>query len=114
MRISDWSSDVCSSDLDRKAGIDSLFDQIENPAPTFRGLLVLKQRERQRYRRAFDHTAQHRELVVHIVEIRDELKENATGILQRHGDAQQLVFSRSYKRRVGKACVTTCRSWWTT
>src|SRR3546814_9593531 len=64
MRISDWSSDVCSSDL--------LFDQFD------RGLA---------------------DLVFHIPDAR----EVQSGIEQ---------LARSEERRVGKECVSTCRSRW--
>src|SRR3546814_2336723 len=63
MRISDWSSDVCSSDLQRlaafrQAGFASLYGQ------------------------------------------------------QRNADLRKLYATRSEERRVGKECVSTCRSRW--
>src|SRR3546814_8982492 len=65
MRISDWSSDVCSSDLWR------------------------------RRRRSFRA----------IVEDRADLPDDLLALLQRRT-------GRSEERRVGKECVSTCRSRW--
>src|SRR3546814_938482 len=64
MRISDWSSDVCSSDL----------------------------------------------LVVQVEEVAHQLQDAGAGGADRFGDADQL--GRSEERRVGKECVSTCRSRW--
>src|SRR3546814_9560674 len=68
MRISDWSSDVCSSDLLQRGG----------------------------------------EAVLHIAleEVGEERRHQAPAIL---GDQALL---RSEERRVGKECVSTCRSRW--
>src|SRR3546814_15835035 len=63
MRISDWSSDVCSSDLWCNAAISGEF------APSFKGREVIS--------------------------------------INQH-------CSRSEERRVGKECVSTCRSRWST
>src|SRR3546814_15029781 len=96
MRISDWSSDVCSSDLgaqmrERLGKSGSLIDfqqQIGDP----RG----------------------RELLI-------EIEHEILGPFGRVGpqlvDAQLAVLAdaawdRSEERRVGKACVSTCRSRW--
>src|SRR3546814_1901204 len=82
MRISDWSSDVCSSDLLEDEGKDGgdRDEQIfgDHPAGT---------------RGEIDRTGQLR-----IFEHRDI------------GGARQLA--RSEERRVGKECVSTCRSRW--
>src|SRR3546814_7686819 len=69
MRISDWSSDVCSSDLDR--GHYTVY------LPAYDDARLLKE-------------------------------------LMRFPDMQWQVFSkhRSEERRVGKECVSTCRSRW--
>src|SRR3546814_12952562 len=71
MRISDWSSDVCSSDLDRH------FRHGGEPSPASRHQLGK-------------------------VVSRDVLHDLAA----RHKDF------RSEERRVGKECVSTCRSRW--
>src|SRR3546814_13925046 len=68
MRISDWSSDVCSSDLRGLAAAG-------RPQPADEG--AVRHRER------------------HVVD---------------RGERAELL--RSEERRVGKACVSTCRSRW--
>src|SRR3546814_13865041 len=80
MRISDWSSDVCSSDLCRR--------QARCQRPAFRSRLGGR---RHGYGRvgACDRAA------VHVVE---------------YGVAA--ARTRSEERRVGKECVSTCRSRW--
>src|SRR3546814_9426017 len=72
MRISDWSSDVCSSDLD-------------SAVP---GWLKVD-RGRRAHRRRSLHIAVHQPL-----------------------GARKAVLERSEERRVGKECVSTCRSRW--
>src|SRR3546814_1564186 len=69
MRISDWSSDVCSSDLQ---GVDG-----------------------------FAHS------------VRDQPVDQAfLDAMKQHGTAQMAATLRSEERRVGKECVSTCRSRW--
>src|SRR3546814_16522965 len=86
MRISDWSSDVCSSDL--------LF------APLAKG------RDANRARRWCAHAAS----------VREALERDAwDGDWYRRAtfdDGTWLGSKRSEKRRVGKECVSTCRSRW--
>src|SRR3546814_1928243 len=77
MRISDWSSDVCSSDLDRQAR---------------RGTKQQPSDHRQRHCRGSG-TGQHGLMVA----------------LRPQRDVEQ---DRSEERRVGKECVSTCRSRW--
>src|SRR3546814_9290405 len=83
MRISDWSSDVCSSDLIFTGN----FFQYNLMLPVVTEIIYV------------------RELIVHFAENSAELY--STRIFYRH-----LV--RSEERRVGKECVSTCRSRWTT
>src|SRR3546814_2271076 len=68
MRISDWSSDVCSSDL--SAGVPSLFRLCGNDGQS--------------------------ETPIYMPELR----------------LRHLSLARSEERRVGKECVSTCRSRW--
>src|SRR3546814_11906469 len=78
MRISDWSSDVCSSDLRHQRRTEgTLQDTVEH----------------ERFQRS-RHAAQHRRE-------REPRRPD-----QHHGAA------RSEERRVGKECVSTCRSRW--
>src|SRR3546814_1594351 len=96
MRISDWSSDVCSSDLlvilcrhylDRNF-IDFLLKNF-----TYLGQCATLEFL----------------LYTHSMERRDFLKKTSLGIA-----ASTISFNRSEERRVGKECVCTCRSWWST
>src|SRR3546814_11798868 len=83
MRISDWSSDVCSSDLDRRRVQECVreagFDRADHLQP--RDLLITE-RDLQR------------------AEIVLQLRQRAR------------AEDRSEERRVGKECVSTCRSRW--
>src|SRR3546814_4984853 len=90
MRISDWSSDVCSSDLmwasSSLAVLDRAQTELEEvfskaPAPVT--------------------AAEKREWEARVLETR-----------QRVDTAAEVLASRSEERRVGKECVSTCRSRW--
>src|SRR3546814_2283851 len=85
MRISDWSSDVCSSDLDRLRLVELLLDERERANP-------------------------HR----HLVELPPRLRRRLLGRLeaQQAHDQLHVVLDRSEERRVGQECVSTCRSRW--
>src|SRR3546814_13509432 len=101
MRISDWSSDVCSSDLDRL-----IISAIEHPSVA----------------------AAAQALMPHGVDV-TTVGVDADGLLDLEaletalGDGASLVsvmqvnneigtIQRSEERRVGKECVSTCRSRW--
>src|SRR3546814_21187949 len=99
MRISDWSSDVCSSDLEVVQDVYRAEQYLDRLA------------ERQ----------------VQVVPLDDDiilpvwiLRVQTQGVVGVHvpaaGRAQPPVFprERSEERRVGKACVSTCRSRWST
>src|SRR3546814_11460304 len=90
MRISDWSSDVCSSDL--FLGIDEA--RHLDPA-----------------RAIIDRTADQRELVGGRDDRRFILQPVARADLDQF---HRVIFQnlRSEERRVGKECVSTCRSRW--
>src|SRR3546814_18812415 len=78
MRISDWSSDVCSSDLVEAVGPEGLEGQ---PLLSYQ---------------------------IFVRDARDELEsEQFPGWMQPINQ-----FYRSEERRVGKECVSTCRSRW--
>src|SRR3546814_9771368 len=97
MRISDWSSDVCSSDLslypDARPGPIRRWPGRKWPTFGYAALSLLPGRIRRHPLRAT------REL--------HRLDRRAEGQLQ-HG----AVVGRSEERRVGKECVSTCRSRW--
>src|SRR3546814_3603334 len=75
MRISDWSSDVCSSDLHRLLGHQEAWVAVDRRAELHALLADLAQRPQ----------------AEHLVAAR---------------------IGRSEERRVGKECVSTCRSRW--
>src|SRR3546814_18852993 len=94
MRISDWSSDVCSSDLP--------FNELLRP--------------RQRWLRAFRLPRAHLERPTPDSGLEDRAAATSTlGALGRvtvpakSGNVRNI---RSEERRVGNECVSTCRSWW--
>src|SRR3546814_13109832 len=93
MRISDWSSDVCSSDLVIRASPSSFRVawterryQDGSLAGTERWTAILT-------------------VAVQPPRAAERLRKNPLGIFV---DA----INRSEERRVGKECVSTCRSWW--
>src|SRR3546814_20228618 len=94
MRISDWSSDVCSSDLTRRAFENGRIDLSEAE-----GLADLLMAETQSQRRA-------------------ALALAGGALSRRVADWQARILSlsapleRSEGRRVGAECVRTCRSRW--
>src|SRR3546814_1730887 len=85
MRISDWSSDVCSSDLLSGPPFDMVFIDAEKPGYT-------------RYLQAVLPLTRPGSLIVADNVVR-------AGKVLAPGD-------RSEERRVGKECVSTCRSRW--
>src|SRR3546814_9713274 len=80
MRISDWSSDVCSSDLSKKQMRDLFWGKI---------MMRIDMR------------------VKNVASRAGEAEEDAV-----RGQGQRGVGGRSEERRVGKECVSTCRSRW--
>src|SRR3546814_13008058 len=106
MRISDWSSDVCSSDLaDTPA---ALLQGIRSGAISV-GVVVPPDFERR--------LAEGREAVQVMVDGSDTSVQNAVRQLAQLpvGNARApgtISVVRSEERRVGKECVSTCRSRW--
>src|SRR3546814_12944393 len=102
MRISDWSSDVCSSDLvgAARGGISTICKlegriialKIEHFEE------VLRFRQLQLRRNALGERPRFQQAILRLVEF---LVGNA-----------RLALNRSEERRVGKECVSTCRSRW--
>src|SRR3546814_12980718 len=94
MRISDWSSDVCSSDL-----YDRGSEERQDQTPACGGLAD------------DDHCGQRR--AHDSCEIGDHAQKHhrAAGIIGKQF-AQPASKARSEERRVGKECVSTCRSRW--
>src|SRR3546814_14616991 len=103
MRISDWSSDVCSSDL------DGTFPNHEANPIEPANLVDLQARvlaEQADIGLAFDGDADR----CFLVDERGELvsPSTLTGLIA----SRELARERSEERRVGKECVSTCRSRW--
>src|SRR3546814_11960139 len=98
MRISDWSSDVCSSDL---CFVHEAFSETE--------LLKLKAQH------PGAPVAAHPECPPYIIDHADYVG-STSGILQFAktftGDTLIVATERSEERRVGKECVSTFRSRW--
>src|SRR3546814_15607774 len=98
MRISDWSSDVCSSDLTLIQLLESRLDNVV-------------------YRMGFGSTrAEARQLVSHrAIELNGHTADIAS-LIVKAGDVitvrEKAKKQRSEERRVGKECVSTCRSRW--
>src|SRR3546814_12094803 len=97
MRISDWSSDVCSSDLLRiRVGADygdAVVRQVEIASTGFIAADVAS------------------DALNRSVKIEQSSDENEFRIGRR---LYELIHVRSEERRVGKECVSTCRSRWST
>src|SRR3546814_11454791 len=98
MRSSDWSSDVCSSDLYRRQGIEGLLPkprsdrgQCKLPLAVQQAIVAAKQDNPRRSIRQ-------------IRELLEAAGSVAAGSLSRS--------ARSEERRVGEECVSTCRSRW--
>src|SRR3546814_12969297 len=95
MRISDWSSDVCSSDLDAPELI-----LIE-----LRGEVAELAQDIQQLREALPGAP--------VVVLTDERDPGTLAACLHAGAAAFLLKDiRSEERRVGKECVSTCRSGW--
>src|SRR3546814_13119632 len=97
MRISDWSSDVCSSDLDTAVLVEAAGNQGLGDLHRFLPQLRVRP-ARYAVRRVHD-------------------QRFAVGVARRYisqitGDRQRAAAGRSEERRVGKECVSTCRSRW--
>src|SRR3546814_2609519 len=93
MRISDWSSDVCSSDLLTRFALELLAWGVRDPQT----LHFMDQPTDSHWRYALDR--------LHEIGAVD-----AEQRITAHG--HDLIRLRSEERRVGKECVSTCRSRW--
>src|SRR3546814_16425420 len=94
MRISDWSSDVCSSDLldnDEHRRPQTTLETLSTLKPAFPGMAAL----------GFDAVAMAKYPQM------EALNHVHTG-----GNSSGIVDGRSEERREGKECVRTCRSRW--
>src|SRR3546814_13150624 len=96
MRISDWSSDVCSSDL---------YPNFKDSAPAAIGYALDRQ--------VLEWVVPFHEGAIRfykeVGKWTPEAQSNQEELLKRQAILKQL---RSEERRVGKECVSTCRSRW--
>src|SRR3546814_14521526 len=103
MRISDWSSDVCSSDLDGPGGNAAAGQRIQSLPVDHQVSVVLDDVGRLEITDIAG--------VIHRVD-----QEPAAGLERFRGDREHppavRVIVRSEKRRVGQEGVSTCRYWW--
>src|SRR3546814_13469317 len=95
MRISDWSSDVCSSDL-VPAGEDHLLDGLRSPIPICADESCQDHGDLPRLAGRYQ-----------AINIKLDKCGGLTEALKLAAQA-----SRSEERRVGNECVSTCRSRW--
>src|SRR3546814_15587597 len=96
MRISDWSSDVCSSDLNPMGLMGFEFIEFASPTPnTLEPIFEIM---------GFTKVASHRSKDVHLY------RQGAINLILNN---EPHSVARTAERRVGKECVSTCRSrWW--
>src|SRR3546814_17267443 len=107
MRISDWSSDVCSSDL--LAAADPRFLRMTERACIFgEPRLVVIRAEHQ-----LDHRGHRRALLRAEPRVVQQFGKGARLPLGGEREIPSIADRlRSEERRVGKECVSTCRSRW--
>src|SRR3546814_14078637 len=100
MRISDWSSDVCSSDLE---GVTEFL-----PISSTGHLIVISDwlsMDRTETQTAF-------EIIIQLAAILAVIANYGGKFTPSHIGLWQKIGLRSEERRVGKECVSTCRSRW--
>src|SRR3546814_14477558 len=111
MRISDWSSDVCSSDR-RRPGVGDIHHAVDDDGRRFLSAGVVEVGgsgdAELPYILVIDVGERAEALLVVAVADRAPIVAVAAGLEQ--GLAG--FFGRSEERRVGKECVSTCRSRW--
>src|SRR3546814_16314740 len=96
MRISDWSSDVCSSDLNGIVSVDFLNDGLTATLRTDGNLAQLKANETGGPFQGGGVT----------------MTVDTSGITLTESGKKIRQCKRSEERRVGQECVSTCRSRW--
>src|SRR3546814_20683634 len=99
MRISDWSSDVCSSDLAKKLAVRRPALRVREFEA--RGRVMLGMRAQPRHRLNRSDAEQH-----------GKAEPDQIGTKAFHPGRVGTRGVRSEARRVGKECVSTCRSRW--
>src|SRR3546814_13515033 len=107
MRISDWSSDVCSSDLTEQA-IDDIIASGHAIVDKL-GLAVIADDEQ---RRRLTHGDRRRKLDKGLPPVIERANRPPCGLVAADRIIEIELFDRSEERRVGKECVRTCRTRW--
>src|SRR3546814_19038339 len=103
MRISDWSSDVCSSDLIYRCQLGEAGDWLKEDANRQRGefVLIVEPPVSKEVEPISEEAARVIKLLLAELPLKQAVKLTAN------------ITDRSEERRVGKECVRTCRSrWW--
>src|SRR3546814_13788895 len=103
MRISDWSSDVCSSDL-----ILGRERAVRHQVRMLRALRLRVLASEERELREITEQAEH---AVEQTDIDQTTAAGDAALVERAENADRSE-DRSEERRVGKECVSTCRSRW--
>src|SRR3546814_20313759 len=102
MRISDWSSDVCSSDLADRDDAQDDRDGDDVLGVLSHGMYLLEP----------DAQARHETSIVDVIALATaKVRGAAVCALPGHADVRREL-ARSEERRVGKGCVSTWRSRW--
>src|SRR3546814_17958469 len=100
MRISDWSSDVCSSDLSSRGRWTSL------------ALFIPPYRRFRESSAMCSHYQTLKDAELLLKKFGVPKKPGSLGVYDMWPRRQGLFVRRSEERRVGKECVSTCRSRW--
>src|SRR3546814_14005150 len=106
MRISDWSSDVCSSDL-LLLPLLSLDDSEQELLLLQEHCTMDERRVNADYRYIIDHASKEVKFFEEHYNYTNDTFRKGEDLTQRYYD-----YLRSEERRVGKECVRTCRSRW--
>src|SRR3546814_13683991 len=108
MRISDWSSDVCSSDLESEKTIASIFSKAKLYHPTILFIDEIQAIFGSRSAGSFSS-----KVISQLLLEFDGIEEYDVIIIAATNCPEMIDESfRSEERRVGKECVSTCRSSW--
>src|SRR3546814_19393401 len=100
MRISDWRSDVCSSDLEGRKTVTTMVDKIAIGWPSYPA--ISRQAAIHRIAKPLDYIANERHS-------KPSGRQAACSIADKNCQGAHHP-GRSEGRRVGKECVSTCRS----